>query len=315
MNDNRKISLSMVIHNHQPVDNQPKVIELLYQRSYLPFVMALANHRTLKANLHYTGPLLDWLENNHPEFLDAVRDLAKTGQVAIVGGGYYEPIISAIPDSDAAGQTDLMRKRIKSLFGVTVRGFWLAERAWEPRLPEVLSSAGVCYTAIDDTVLTGVGVKQKNCFYPFIVESRGSQIIAFPILKKLRYLIPFEKPESTISFLQKNRGSLNEIAVFGDDGEKFGAWPNTYDLVYKKKWLESFFSLLERHAETISTTTLDDYIDHYEFSDNPMSVHLPAASYDELMKWSLPAGPIQEQWAFGDSSSPNTMKVGECTPR
>ena len=35
------------------------------------------------------------------------------------------------------------------------------------------------------------------------------------------------------------------MALLGDDGEKFGVWPNTYAQVYENGWLDRFFGLLE----------------------------------------------------------------------
>ena len=37
--------------------------------------------------------------------------------------------------------------------------------------------------------------------------------------------------------------------MMGDDGEKFGTWPGTWDLCYGKgQWVERFFSALEENA-------------------------------------------------------------------
>jgi alpha-amylase len=214
----------------------------------------------------------------------------------MIGGGYYEPILSTIPDKDAHGQIKLMQKRIKSLFGIEPQGFWIAERAWEPSLPEILSAAGVRYTVVDDTIFNSVGIPTKDCFCPFFVESRGYCVAVFPMLRKLRYLIPFEDPGSSLRFLRKQlHHSTGNIVVYADDGEKFGAWPNTYQLVYQKKWLRSFFTMLEHNLDWIDIVTLDDYLESCCcccccLGNGACNVHLPSASYDELEEWSLPAG-------------------------
>jgi hypothetical protein len=50
----------------------------------------------------------------------------------------------------------------------------------------------------------------------------------FPGSERLRYLIPFGQPQETIDYLA---GIADEhpdaVVVFGDDGEKFGTWPET----------------------------------------------------------------------------------------
>ena len=65
-----KFHLVLLIHSHQPVGNFDGVFEQAYQRSYLPFVEHLARHPKVRLGLHYTGPLLEWFEQRHPEFLD-----------------------------------------------------------------------------------------------------------------------------------------------------------------------------------------------------------------------------------------------------
>ena len=87
------IHLGLLLHNHQPVGNFPWVFQQVYEESYLPMVEALERHPGVCLSLHYTGSLLDWLEETHPEFLQRVAALVKRKQVEMVGGGYYEPIL------------------------------------------------------------------------------------------------------------------------------------------------------------------------------------------------------------------------------
>src|ERR1700687_4230369 len=87
------IHFGLVLHNHQPVGNFPWVFQQVYQESYLPMIEALERYPRVRLSLHYTGSLLDWLEEAHPEFLQRIAALVLRGQVEIVGGGYYEPIL------------------------------------------------------------------------------------------------------------------------------------------------------------------------------------------------------------------------------
>src|ERR1035437_825318 len=88
-----KVSFALVIHSHQPVGNFDHVIEDAYQKSYLPFVRALVLHPRIRLSLHFSGILLEWLEKQHPEYFKQLRGLVDRGQIEIVGGGYYEPIL------------------------------------------------------------------------------------------------------------------------------------------------------------------------------------------------------------------------------
>jgi 4-alpha-glucanotransferase len=281
------VNLSLVIHNHQPVDNADDVIESVYGRAYLPFVKTLSGFPDVKANLHYTGYLLEWIERRHPELIDLLRRMVESGQVEVIGGGYYEPIMPTIPDRDAIGQLRLESEKVSGLFGRAPAGAWTAERAWEPQSPEVLRSCGVEYTLLDDTIFEMSGISAIGSCYPYLVESRGSVVTVFPMSKTLRYRVPWRSPSATVSYLRGLADdSGDRIVVFGDDGEKFGAWPTTHELVYGDGWLREFLEDLVDNKEWLHLVTLSQYM-----SKNAAHrrTYLPAASYDEMMEWSTPA--------------------------
>jgi alpha-amylase len=82
-----KFHLVLVIHSHQPAGNFDGVFEQIYQRSYRPFLESIARHPAIRMGLHYSGPLLEWCEQHHPEFLDLLRQLVANRQVELAGGG------------------------------------------------------------------------------------------------------------------------------------------------------------------------------------------------------------------------------------
>ncbi|HFE52168.1 MAG TPA: hypothetical protein ENK07_01925, partial [Bacteroidetes bacterium] len=97
------VYLAIGIHNHQPVGNFDFVFEDAYQRAYLPFLEALEKHPGIRVAQHYTGILLEWIERHHPDFLDRLGALVKRGQIEMMTGGFYEPILPIIPDRDKLG--------------------------------------------------------------------------------------------------------------------------------------------------------------------------------------------------------------------
>ena len=46
------------------------------------------------------------------------------------------------------------------------------------------------------------------------------------------------------------------MVVFGDDGEKFGTWPDTKQHVYEHGWLRQFFDALAANRDWMKLTTL-----------------------------------------------------------
>ncbi len=281
-----KLRFLIGIHCHQPVGNFPHVFEEAYQHSYLPFIEVLEEHPKVKMSLHYSGPLLEWMQEFRPEFFDRIRLLVKRGQVDLLGGGFYEPILSSLPEQDAVGQLNMMKQFLKKEFGVSPSGAWLAERIWDPTMPQVLNKAGMQFTLLDDTHFYYAGLSKEKMFGHYMTERHGATVSLFPIHKELRYSMPFKLPEETFNFLRAEWENGNAQSVtFGDDGEKFGVWPGTYDWVYNQKWLENFFTLLEEQSDWLETMTFKE---HLSDTSPQERVYLPLASYEEMMEWSLP---------------------------
>ena len=281
------VRLVFGIHFHQPVGNFDHVISDAYDRCYLPFLKEMANHPSLKFSLHTTGPLLQWLEDNKPEWFDLVKNLIENGQTEILGGGFYEPIISSIPYEDKIGQIGKMRDYIKDKFGVDAQGMWTAERIWEPSLPAIMAETGMNFTLLDDTHFRWAGLNDDDLLGYYLTEEEGLPVNVFPISKFLRYSIPFKSPETTIDYLKKLNDERGDVVVtYADDGEKFGVWPGTYKTCYNDKWLSKFFRLLSQNLGWIKPVFLSEVLQ--EVPPNGR-VYLPTSSYAEMGQWSLPA--------------------------
>lgn len=282
----RNLYLSLAFHNHQPVGNSPGVFAWAYERSYLPLVEALEKYPSIRVSLHYSGPLLDWIVANRPEFLDRLAVLVDSGQVEMMGGGYYEPILPAIPPADRIGQIKKMSAFLRERFGKQPTGMWLAERVWEPDLPSTLSRAGVGWTVVDDTHFRLAGLEDRELFGYYVTEDQGATVKIFPTSKYLRYAIPWHDVPGVIEYLTQIASAGAHLAILGDDGEKFGLWPGTYAHCWEKGWVKDFFEALEQNEAWLHTMPMGEYARSYP----PLGrVYLPTASYDEMMEWVLPA--------------------------
>lgn len=299
-----KINFMLGIHNHQPVGNFFGVFRQAYNDCYLPFVKILEKHPKIRVSLHYTGPLLEWIETNHPEYFDKLRNLLARNQIEIMGGGFYEPLLPVVPFRDALGQLKMMQDYIKDKFGVTPQGMWLAERVWEPGLPSVIAKGGLKYVTIDDTHFYYAGFKSDDMFGYYITENQGLDTAVFPIDKELRYRIPFKVASETINYLKDlARKYPGRGVTLADDGEKFGVWPGTHKWVYKDGYLENLFGLLSENSDWINMPTFSEYLISHPASGK---IYLPTASYDEMMEWSLPAESQSEfEWIVNEFKEKN----------
>ncbi len=288
-----KFHLSLLLHAHQPVGNFEEVFERCYQRAYLPFVQRIEKHPRVRLAFHYSGPLLVWLEKNHPEYFELLRSLVKRRQVELVGGGFYEPILAVIPPEDQREQIERMTAYLDEHFGERPTGAWLAERVWEPQLPSVLAASQVQYTLVDDFHFLSAGFEPQELFGVYQAEDRGKGVRLFAGQKALRYLIPFGKVEEVIHYLREAAAMHPDgVAAFGDDMEKFGVWPGTFKHCYDEYWLENFLSVLDANADWLSLTPPGEYAK----AQGPLGrADLPTASYPEMGEWALPT-PVRQRF-------------------
>ena len=274
------------IHNHQPVGNFDFVIEDAYQKCYLPFVKLLADYPAIKVTLHNTGILWDWLEKNHPEYFDYVEKLLKAEQLELLSGGFYEPILPVIFDNHKTGQINKLSEYIRDKFKFTPRGMWLAERVWEPHLSGVFADCGIEYTILDDTHFRWAGLTEDQLDSYFITEEQHKKLALFPISKELRYLIPFKTIDKVVeAFGRMSEEHDGKLAIYADDGEKFGSWPDTYKLCYEEKWLPNFFEAISKNSDWIKMKFFSEAMDEIPANGR---IYLPTASYAEMGQWSLP---------------------------
>lgn len=285
------------IHNHQPAGNFPEVIAEAYENSYLPFLKTLSKYPSIKLTLHTSGFLLDWIVENRPEYIALLTRMVSSGQVEIMGGGHYEPILSVIPECDRTAQIKLMSDRIERLFKTRPRGLWLAERVWEPSLPTTLKKAGVEYILVDDFHFIKSGLERNALGGYYITEDQGNVVKIFPGSERLRYLIPFKPVDDVAEHLKNLKGFLTRgnAAIYGDDGEKFGVWPGTQKWVYAEGWLDGFFKWVVDNGEWLKSVTLSEFMD----KEPPIGrVYLPATSYMEMGEWALPPEASREYTAL-----------------
>ena len=276
------------VHQHQPVGNFGHVFEEHTRDVYLPLLQRLVDHGFFPIVMHLSGPLLEWLESSHSQYLDLVGELASTGKIELLCSGYYEPVLAALPREDRVEQITWMRSAIESRFGVSSTGLWLTERVWEPELAADLADAGVRYVLVDDRHFLVSGFEREQLHVPWRTESDGRRVDVLAIDERLRYLIPFRPPTEITAYLRELRAAGHRMALFADDGEKFGGWPGTRDWVYGKGWLDDFLMTVNKLVES-GEVVLSTCADAIREVRSGGLAYLPTASYREMESWSLPA--------------------------
>ena len=287
------LRILFAVHNHQPEGNFGDVLQTAHDACYVRIVDALLQHPRMKVSLHHTGPLLEWIEQHRPDYFARLRELVQRGQVELLGGGFYEPMLSVLPERDAVGQITMMADYLEHHFGKRPAGMWLAERVWEPGLVRPIVDAGMRFTLVDDSHFRAAGLGGPLRGY-HVTEKSGRPLAVFPIDRRLRENIPFSELHRTREVLGDLEREYGGVVTYGDDGEKFGLWPGTFDWVWNKGWLDGFFGLVDGASHLESSHFSD------ELARTPPQgrVYLPTASYEEMGEWSLPAAAQHEYLAL-----------------
>ncbi len=184
------------VHNHQPVGNFDHVIREAFEKSYKPFIDLIFKLEYPRVCLHFSGILYEWIEKNFPYYLEMIYTMVKRGQIEILGGGYYEPILSVIPQRDAVEQVKKLSDYILKKFGVMPQGVWLTERVYSPSIIDILAKSSMKYVVVDDTHLMNCGLDDADIKNILLTENGYEKIHIFSIDHHLRYLIPYKPPQA-----------------------------------------------------------------------------------------------------------------------
>lgn len=280
------------IHNHQPVGNFGHVFENAYRDAYWPFLELLEQYPEVPFALHTSGPLMEWLVDSRPDYVEKLRRLVARGQVEILGGGFYEPILPMIPPRDRIGQIATYKTYLEGLFHTRVRGMWVPERVWEQSLVADIVAAGAEYTVLDDYHFKQAGLEEGQLFGYYLTEDNGRLLRVFPISERMRYLVPFRDPHESIAFFGEIASRHPDaVVVFADDGEKFGSWPETHRHCYEHGWLRRFLDALRDASSWMRLCTFSQVL---EAVPSVGRVFLPDSSYREMTEWAMPIGKYGE---------------------
>ncbi|HUW26344.1 MAG TPA: alpha-amylase/4-alpha-glucanotransferase domain-containing protein [Gallionella sp.] len=282
----KTVSLLFGVHAHQPVGNFPEVIDDAHARCYRPFLQTLHRFPEFRFAVHFSGWLLDYLLQKFPEDMALLREMVARGQVELFGAGDTEPVLAVIPEQDRIGQLIRLSGKLEAEFGQRPQGAWLTERVWEATVVPSLVDAGIRYVTVDDYHFLCAGKEADQLDGYYTTEEGGKPLDLFPISEALRYRIPFSLAPEVVGHLEwlADQGE-NAAAVYFDDIEKFGIWPETYEWVYKKGWLESFIRGVLA-SEKIKPCSYREY--HGQASTRGI-IYLPTVSYIEMNEWALPA--------------------------
>lgn len=285
------VALLFGVHAHQPAGNFPAVIDHAHERCYGPFLRTMADYPAFRFAVHISGPLLDDLAQRYPDDIALLRTMVARGQVELFGGGDAEPVLAAIPHRDRLRQIRALTAKLDATLGARPQGAWLTERVWEASVVPSLVQAGVRYATVDDYHFLCTGRNAAELGTYFTTEEDGQRLDVFPISEALRYRLPFAPAPEAVAYLESLATSgRRHAAIYFDDIEKLGIWPQTHEWVYERGWLRAF---VERVLA--SRIVVAERFDAWHATQATGGiVYLPTTSYIEMNEWSLPAAAAAE---------------------
>jgi alpha-amylase len=285
------ITLLFGVHAHQPVGNFPEVIDEAHLRCYRKFFEVLENYPKFRFASHFSGWLLDVLAERYPQDMKRMAKMTARGQVEWFGSGDCEPVLAAIPHRDRVTQIVTLSDKLEKRFGRRPKGAWLTERVWESAVVASLAESGIEYVAVDDYHFLCAGADPARLDSFHTTEESGLALDLFPISEAARYRFPFSPADEVVAWLEDQARAGQRAAIYFDDIEKFGIWPETYAWVYEKGWLVRFIEGVLA-SPLIRTATFDEF---HAANRTRGIVYLPTASYIEMNEWTLP-GPAAREY-------------------
>ncbi len=283
---NKKVSLLFGVHAHQPAGNFEQVLNDAHARCYKPFIETVYRYPDFKLSMHFSGWLLGYLIKHFPDDMAKLREMVMRGQVEMFGGGDTEPVLASIPERDRRSQLAALSDRLEAAFGQRPSGAWLTERVWESAVGPSLADSGIRYVTVDDYHFLCAGKRSEELTGYYSTEEGGVRLDLFPISEALRYRIPFSTAPEAIEHLESRATEDSAAAaIYFDDIEKLGIWPETYQWVYEKEWLKLFI-------EGVLASPLIEPTLYGDFARQQRArgvVYLPTASYIEMNEWTLDA--------------------------
>ncbi len=276
------IQLIFGTYNSIPLGGSETFREEQYKQYIKPFLSTLYLFPEIPTVLYYSGVLLQWLEKKHPEFLDVLGEMVSRKQVELLGGAFYDPILTILPRSDALGQIELLTTYLRKKFGKRPRGAWVPEMEWEPWLASTLRTCGMDYTFLGEYHFNAAGVMKR--YVPYLTEDQGKTIYVFPIFEQIADSVEKTSPKELIRTILAHQSSLEDrlvtLLVPGD------CWTN--------KKIEEFFLELRSNGQ-IQCTQPNRYVRSTQVG---YKTYFPCGSKEKRMIEALPTERAKEYKAL-----------------
>lgn len=245
-------------YNTMPDGTSGKVFELTYQRSWRPFLSSLYKFQNISAVLYYSGVVLQWIEENHPEFILLLEEMADRKQIELLGGGYFSPLFPILQPSDKVGQIEMLTTYLRKTFGKRPSGGWLYEYSWDAGLPIIFRNSGLNYSFLPAKILSEAGFIESGQFTPLVTEDQRKLLYIFPVFdldETFGTPLPFESALERL-MLEHPEGRLYTMMV---DGHSVPGMWEASGLESPDVMFEKSFAWFQKNCLFVETVSAQAY--------------------------------------------------------
>jgi hypothetical protein len=234
-----RVPLQIVIPFHQPISAGPEELDQAIARCYTPILDAIQARPDARIAVHFSGHLLDHVARAHEPLLQRLKEMAKAGQIEILGGLFYGGIPSILPEVDVRGQIEMGGQFWESYLGWTPTGYWLPELAWGAELPHLLDETGLDYGFASTSQLHLDGVEHRG----LVTVQRGDERLRLFVLdEQLSSALPGRPVDEWIDALIDRGAKGDRVITVWVRAESLGLEPGTQAWCLERGWLNDWLS-------------------------------------------------------------------------
>ena len=275
----QSIGLVLAFHNTQPPGTSGDDLRRAFERAYFPMLDALEAYPAIRASMHWSGQLLEWMELHAPDQLERLVGLVNSGRVEILGGLWGGGVLPSLPERDIVGQVSTMTRWWRAQGDIKVRGAWLPYTAWDPSAARILGRLGLQYTVLEESQFSPPVVPDGY----YLTEREGTALALFCADTRLGRLVPESTPGRILKAVALRARDGARCVVLAVPGEGFGAALDssaTHCFGPNRGWVRRFFAALTDNAHWLKLVSFGTVLDRMRPTDRvypPASVSLPVS--------------------------------------
>jgi len=218
-----------LLHFYQPPNQDGRLLRQIAKESYLYIISTLKKNPDARCSVNISGSLTEQLVKlKLNSVINGLKDLAKNGQIEIVGTAKYHPILPLIPKKEVVRQIELNDKITRAYFGSVYNpsGFFAPELAYSEEVAKIIKSRGYKWILLDEVSHSG----QLGCLNygkKYIIKNNGLEVVF-----RNRGVSKSYVPEKILSFTKYM--VKPDYVITATDAEMYGHHHKDYANLYNK---------------------------------------------------------------------------------